>query len=126
MGIVHERGRRGEVLAARHLERCGWNILDRNWRAGHSELDLVAERGAVLAFVEVKSRSAEGSGGPLDAVTPRKRRELARAATAWLLARGDRMTRYETVRFDVVAVHLSRGGGGEVVHLPDAWRIGDP
>lgn len=126
MGVGHDRGRRGEVLAARFLERSGWQILDRNWRAGHSEVDLVIRRGGIVAFVEVKTRAHPGCGDPLEAVTWRKRREIARVAAAWLAARGPMLGRGVSVRFDAVAVQLGEGRAPVVRHLADAWRIGDP
>ena len=74
MGAGQERGRRGERVAEQHLLDRGWEILDRNWRSGHAEVDLVVRRGSVLAFVEVKTRSQRGSGDPLESITGRKRR----------------------------------------------------
>lgn len=66
-------GDRGEEIAARFLERAGWRIVNRNFRLGHKEIDLVAARDGVVAFVEVKTRSGGGFGHPLEAVTWRKR-----------------------------------------------------
>jgi putative endonuclease len=66
-------GDRGEALAARFLERAGWTILVRNFRMGHKEIDLVARRGEVVAFVEVKTRAGTGFGHPLEAITWKKR-----------------------------------------------------
>lgn len=119
---AHDVGRRGEALAARHLMARGWTILDRNYRDGPREVDLVARRASVLAFVEVKTRSGTGFGHPLEAVTRRKRRELATAARRWL--RDHRGAGGRRVRFDAVAVHLDRRGGVHVEHVPDAWRPG--
>ena len=61
-------GREGEERAAAHLERRGYRILERNVRAGGVEIDLVAARGRLVVFVEVKARSGSGFGGPLHAV----------------------------------------------------------
>jgi putative endonuclease len=125
MGVEHERGRWGEDYAADRMESAGWTILDRNWRAGHAELDLVAVRTGILAFVEVKTRSGLESGGPLEALTWHKRRELQRAARAWLRMRGHAAGPIESIRFDVIGVHIVKGREPGLVHLADAWWIGD-
>ena len=62
-------GDRGEALAAEHLVRGGWTVLHRNVRLGHKEIDLVARRGEVVAFVEVKTRGGLGYGHPLESIT---------------------------------------------------------
>ena len=66
-------GRRGEQIAARHLKRCGYLILARNYRAVGAEIDLVALDGSTLVFVEVKFRSGSGFGAPAEAVDLEKR-----------------------------------------------------
>ena len=112
-------GERGEALAAAYLERRGWTVLDRNWRFHHKEIDLVVERDGVVAFVEVKARAAGAWDGPLGAITARKRRDLATAARGWIASRG---RRYESFRFDAVAVSRCRTGV-RVEHVEDAWRL---
>jgi putative endonuclease len=119
------RGRDGEELAARHLEARGWRILARNWRDGPRELDLVAFRAGVLAVVEVKARSGDACGTPLEALTPRKRREIELAAGAWLRAEAERCRGIRFVRFDAVSVYLRPGVPPHVEHLEDAWRRGE-
>ncbi len=126
MAEVHERGRRGEALAVEYLQRRGWTILARNWRDGPRELDVVAAREGVLAFVEVKGRAASSLASPFEAITPRKRREIERAARAWLAGRATEATPFRVVRFDAVAVVFRREGAVAVEHLEDAWRPGDP
>ncbi|HET8655719.1 MAG TPA: YraN family protein [Longimicrobiaceae bacterium] len=113
-------GDRGEALAARFLEQAGWTVLDRNFRMGHKEIDLVARRGEVVAFVEVKTRAGLGFGHPLEAITWKKRREIQQVAAAWIDRHG-RPT--DTYRFDAVAI-LVRGGAEPVIeHVEDAWRM---
>ena len=113
-------GDRGERLAAEYLERAGWTILSRNFRLGHREVDLVARRGEVVAFVEVKTRAGLGYGHPLEAVTAKKRREIQLVARCWV----DRHGRPDDVyRFDAVAIILPSGGDPQIEHVEDAWRM---
>jgi putative endonuclease len=117
-----ELGKRGEEEAARYLESRGWTILDRNFRVGRNEVDIVAAKGRVLAFVEVKCRRGRGFGHPLEAITPKKRAEIARVARGWIRQR--ELPSGTVARFDAVAVLWMEGGRAEVVHVPDAWRMG--
>ena len=111
-------GDRGERLAAEHLERGGWTILARNYRLGHREVDLVAQRGEVVAFVEVKTRAGLGYGHPLEAITLRKRREIQQVAQAWVDAHG---REGDTYRYDAIAVLIIDGAAPEIEHIEDAW-----
>ena len=95
-------GREGEEAAARHLRGLGWRILDRNWRGGPLELDLVCREGDTLVFVEVKYRSTNESGLPEEAVDLRKQRQISRVAAWYLTEKG--LDIYIPCRFDVVAI----------------------
>ena len=121
----HRRGRIGEEIGAEYLRDRGWAIEARNWRAGHSEIDLVARRGDTVAFVEVKTRGSPGCGHPLEWVTARKRREVEAAARAWLRTRGRELGGGFTVRFDAVAVEVRAGRAPRIRYVEDAWRVGD-
>ena len=121
MTLAQTLGRAAESLAASYLERRGWTILERNWRSGHKEIDLIAGRAGVIAFVEVKARRARTHGHPLDAITGLKRRDLARAARAWIARRpsgGD-----ADYRFDAIWVIGDPAGRHEIEHVPGAWRL---
>jgi len=114
-------GRFGEEEAVRHLRARGWVIVGRNVRCGPRELDVIAIRGRVLAFVEVKSRKGRDFGHPFEAITLAKQKEVARAARVWLQ---NRALPYGTlIRFDAISVLVSGTDGAEVTHLPDAWRL---
>lgn len=120
MADSHDFGRLGEELAARHLTARGWTVLHRNFRLGHKEVDLVARRRHVVAFVEVKSRSGNEFGQPLEAITPAKRREIERVARAWVARHGRPGDLY---RFDAIAVTRDHLRPPSVQHVEDAWRL---
>lgn len=113
-------GDRGEALAAAYLEGSGWSILNRNFRMGRKEIDLVAERGGVVAFVEVKTRAGLGYGHPLEAITWKKRREIQQVAAAWIDRNGSLRYAY---RFDAIAILIEAGGEPRIDHIEDAWRL---
>lgn len=112
-------GRQGEDAAEAHLAALGWSIRDRNWRCKQGELDLVAQDGDTLVFVEVKAFEGDPlPGGAAINVTAAKQRQVARAAAAYLTMHGLRTF----CRFDVVAVRLDPAGGPErVEHFKGAF-----
>ena len=94
-----------EQKALRHYRLRGYRILGTNvWIAGY-ELDLVVRRGRRLAFVEVKAKSGDRLGDPLEMVTEEKQRRVRRAAEAWLASHPE--CAGLEARFDVVAVRKS-------------------
>ena len=100
------RGRRalgasGEDRVAAWYEARGYEIEARNWRCRQGELDLVARKGGVVVFCEVKTRSSTAFGAPVEAVTPAKRARLRALAARWL-DEAPRAAR--EIRFDVASV----------------------
>lgn len=77
-------GQINEQYAAAYLEKLGYAVLGRNFRAAEGELDIIAEKGGVVYFVEVKARKAGAQVSPYEAVTADKQRRLLSAAAAWL------------------------------------------
>ena len=122
MNARQQFGRAAEAAAARHLVGKGWTILGRNVRIGRGELDLIARRGGVLAFVEVKARRSTRYGAPEDAVDGRKRRKVARLAELWLAARPWALCGSSAVRFDVIAVDATTHPPA-VRHLEGAFTL---
>ena len=115
----NELGRRGEDLAAGHLEGLGLVILARNWRCREGELDIVATDGLRrLVVCEVKTRSGDGFGSPFEAVTQGKRRKLRRLAHLYLADCG---VSWVSVRFDVVGVVARPGQKVELTHIAEAF-----
>jgi putative endonuclease len=95
----------GEDAAARWYEARGFEIIDRNWRVREGEIDLVVRRGTTIVFCEVKTRSSDRFGSPVESVTATKQRRLRTLAAKWLAAHPTRSgERRGEVRFDVAAV----------------------
>lgn len=110
-------GKRGERIAAEYLELAGCRIIDRNFRAGPLEIDLVAQEGACIVFVEVKLRRGGAFGGALEAVRRDKLRRLHGAARGYI-ASTPAARRAGEYRFDLVALDVDPGGAGMVLrHL---------
>jgi putative endonuclease len=108
-------GRLGEQLAAEHLIRRGFQIIERNYRTRWGELDIVAYDGRTLAFCEVKTRRVSAPGrDPLESVHTRKRSKVRKMAGSWLIERTDRPYA-DNVRFDAIGVTL--GPSGRLVRL---------
>ena len=110
----HREGARAEQLAADLLTREGYAIVEMRFRFHRHDVDLVARRDSVVVFVEVKSRGSKSYGAPAESVGWKKRRELVRAASAWLQRYG---RPGDVCRFDVVTVQ-----GGRVEWLQSAFR----
>jgi len=111
-----ELGALGEQLAVDHLRGRGLQLLTRNWRCRHGELDLILADPAIdtVVFVEVKTRTTDMFGGLADAVTPQKVRRLRRLAGLWLATQE---TRWSAIRIDVVGVRIGRRRSPEITHL---------
>ncbi|MCI0439435.1 MAG: YraN family protein [Chloroflexi bacterium] len=100
-------GKRGEQLARRHIEASGYLVLEANYRTRHGEIDLVAEKDGVLAFVEVRTRRGGSFGTPEESVTPEKQAHLVAAAQEYLQAR---QLEDREWRIDLVAVEMDSRG----------------
>ena len=111
-------GRAGEERAARYLERCGYAVLDRNWRISEGELDLVVARRAELVVVEVKTRRGEAFGHPFEAIDARKQSRLWRLAFAWVAAHPAE-AQGRRLRLDAIAIVGPDPATGSLEHLED-------
>ena len=114
---ARRRGARAETLAAWWLRLKGFRILARDRREAGGEIDLIARRGRLLVFVEVKARPERGEAA--EAIRARQRRRIARAAAGFLARRPDLAGL--TLRFDAVLV-----AGFPPRHVADAWRDSGP
>jgi putative endonuclease len=124
----YQRGIDAEAAAAGFLTRLGYRILATRWRCRGGEIDLIAEDGRTVVFVEVRMRTSLAHGRPEETIGSLKRRRLVGAAASWLTACG----RGRPCRFDVVAIasrgeEKERSNGAakqsmEILHLKDAFR----
>ena len=109
-------GQKGEDIAAQYLEQHGYTILDRNWRCGHKDLDLVATKDNIVVFVEVKTRSTIDWGDPFEAVTAQKIRRIVNSADAYI--------RFNCIdmdaRFDIISIVLEYGEF-KIEHIEQAF-----
>lgn len=112
MKIQQRVGRWGEQAAAEYLEKQGYQILARNFRTAHGEVDLIARQENVLVFVEVKARSSNRYGSPEYSVSPKKQMHLLSAAEKYILDHPE----FTTWRVDVIAVE-GETGEAKVVHF---------
>jgi putative endonuclease len=115
-------GRRAEELAAAFLEKGGLRIVARNWRRPEGELDIIADESGTCVFVEVRSRTGEEQGHPLESITPHKQAQVIRAARLYLSEVSTAATAY---RFDVIAVTFDPNGADQpaLVHIPNAFEV---
>lgn len=113
------KGNRGELLAAREMQRLGYEILERNYHAAEGEIDIIAKKDGYMIFTEVKYRKNDAKGMPAEAVDERKQRHIIDAARAYLMEWGlDDCA----CRFDVAEV-LTEGGRTFFRYTEDAFRV---
>ncbi len=114
-----QRGRQAEREAALFLRRRGYRVLEQNLRTPFGEIDLVAVKGEWIVFVEVKARSSDEFGTPVEGLRPRQQ-ERIRGAAEWFLAKRNWSERNR--RFDLIAVDLDEQGLVlRIEHIQDAF-----
>jgi len=109
-----ETGNTGETIAIKHLKAKGYSIIETNWRQSPYEIDIIAQIGNDIVFVEVKTRRSIAHGFPEESVTKKKAQSLFTAASIYLEEHGLE----NEIRFDIIAVVLS-GSRTEVLHIED-------
>lgn len=112
-------GNEAEDLACKFLEQKGWEILDRNYYSGHSEIDIIAKDGIFTVFIEVKMRSSTQFGQPFEHVTEAKVEHIFKAAEAWAIEHG---LENSPMRFDVIGILKRKGKEPTINYIPDAFR----
>ncbi len=98
-----ELGAKGEDIAVRYLESRGYRIVERNYRVRLGEIDIIAEHGKDLVFIEVKTRTDTFFGTPFESVTPQKQKQLSKVALDYL---GRQEQHGRPARFDVIGIIL--------------------
>ena len=101
MAEHNELGKLGEELAVEYLQKNGYTILETNWIFQKAEVDIIAQKEATLAIVEVKTRSSTAFGLPQDFVKPKKIQLLVKAVNEYIINNALEVT----VRFDIIAIH---------------------
>lgn len=104
MAEHNELGKLGEELAVELLQKKGYEILETNWTFQKAEIDIIAQKGSVLAVVEVKTRSSIDFGLPQDFVKPKKIQLLVKAVNEYVIQNDLDVE----VRFDIIAIHLDK------------------
>jgi len=111
----------GEDIAANHLAGLGYKVIDRNFRSLHGEVDIVAEDGETLVFIEVKNYSFRSYGSPYSAIVRSKKESIVHAARTYLYRN---RVADKACRFDVMAIYWDVEGGRKIELIKDAFRIG--
>ena len=123
MASHNEYGNLGEEAAVNYLRTKGYIILDRHWRTGHKEVDIVAETEGTLVLVEVKARRSEWQCRPMDVLTPMKIRNIVQAADAYVrYKRLDMPIRYDLITISGTAPNLRINHYEEAFYSPVWYR----
>lgn len=112
----HLLGRQGELIASTYLLKNGYSILERNWRFGREEIDIVAKKGDFIVFIEVKTRHTDFTGDPVLAVTEGKKKIILRIANEYILLKGLE----SESRFDIIGIILNNKET-RIDHVEDAF-----
>lgn len=119
MAAHNELGKWGEDMAAAYLQEKGYSILERDWKSGHHDLDIIAQEGNTLVVVEVKTRRNRLFGDPEEAIDYKKRRGLLSAINHYVKTHHT----CRSVRFDVISVVGMIGTTPEIDHIKDVTLI---
>jgi len=112
-------GKRGETLAISFLKKNGYRIIESNFRCRYGEIDIVAQDGKTVAFIEVKTKTSNRFGSPTQAVDSRKQRQVSKTALAYISQK--RLTNY-SARFDVVGINI-KGSNSEIELIKNAFEL---
>lgn len=111
-------GSQGEDIAIRFLKKKGMRILARNYKTPYGEIDIIAREGNTIVFIEVKTRTTNSFGQPVEAISGRKQKTLGLVALHYLTNGKTHLP----ARFDIVSIMLKQGGY-DVEHLRDAFEL---
>jgi putative endonuclease len=116
MAKHNQLGKKGEQLAVDFLMKNSYDIVERNYRFDKAELDIIAQKGHILAIIEVKTRSTSDFGNPQDFVKPKQIQRLVKAVNEYVTVNDLDVE----VRFDIIAI-VKKGKGFKIEHLENAF-----
>lgn len=119
MAAHNELGKWGEALAAEFVEKQGYEILERDWKSGHHDLDIIARDEDTLVIIEVKTRRNRLFGDPEEAIDYKKRLSLQSAINHYVKSHRIKIP----VRFDVISIVGMIGSTPEIDHIKDVTLI---
>lgn len=108
----------GEDIAAEYLVQNGYEIIERNYRFGHGEIDIIAKKNNVLVFIEVKTRTSLEFGEPEYAVTKTKQNQVRKIAAAYLY---EKEIKDQDCRLDVIAILFRTKSKYSLNHIENAF-----
>ena len=119
MAAHNELGKWGEDLAADYLQRKGYTIIERDWKSGKRDLDIIAQDGNVIVFVEVKTRRNRLYGEPEESVDYHKLQNLQQAISHYLKFKHIR----QEIRFDIISIVGTVGTDPDIQHIQDVTLL---
>ncbi len=111
-------GNNAEDIACQYLLELGWDIIERNYYAGHNEIDIIAKDEDIIVFIEVKMRSSTHFGLPIEHVNETKVFRIFEAAERWAQ---ENEYQHAPLRFDIIGI-LQKKNTNDLTHLKDAFR----
>ena len=119
MATHNELGKWGEDLAADYLQRKGYTIIERDWKSGKRDLDIIAQDGNVIVFVEVKTRRNRLFGEPEESVDYHKLQNLQQAISHYVKFKHIR----QEIRFDIISIVGTVGTDPDIQHIQDVMLL---
>ena len=119
MASHNDRGKEGEQLAFKYFNELGYEILHKNWRYRHWEIDIIACKNNMLHFIEVKCRTSEKYGFPEESVTKKKIRNLIDASVEFLY----RYPEWKRIQFDILSVSILNNREPEYFLIEDVYIV---
>ena len=117
MANHNNTGQLGEKMAAEYLLKRGFNILHKNWRHSHWEVDVIASLNDTLHFIEVKTRRTNKFGFPEDDVTKKKMENLINASEEYLLL----YPQWKQIQFDILSISILKNQPAEYFFIEDVY-----
>ena len=119
MAAHNELGKWGEDLAADYLQRKGYTIIERDWKSGKRDLDIIAQDGNVIVFVEVKTRRNRLYGEPEESIDYHKLQNLQQAISHYVKFKHIR----QEIRFDIISIVGTVGTDPDIQHIQDVTLL---